>query len=442
MRLSNYNSYKDSGIEWLGKIPMHWDTNRTTDICKNNKRKNKKLKEDNLLSLSYGCIVNKDINTAIGLLPANFSAYQIVEKGYIILRLTDLQNDKKSLRVGFAKERGIITSAYLGLNFNKKVNSKYSYYLLHCYDIKKVFYSQGGSMRQSMKFDDFKTIPHLTPPFFEQNAITNFLDKKTKAIDKKTDLLEQKILKYKELRKAIINNVFTRGLNKNIKLKERSIECIGEIPEHWKEIRMKDIGSLYSGLSGKSGTDFNQEQNENNRSFLPFTNIASNTYVKTNELGTVVINDGEKQNRVRKNDLFFLMSSEGYDDVGKSSLLDADISETYLNSFCKGFRILNKQIDPKYLNWLLLSTAYRENLITQGKGFTRINLKMDKINDFKISIPPTLSEQVEIVKFIDDKTTTIDSIIQNIEKQIVTLAELKKTLINDVVTGKLCVLNN
>ena len=219
--------------------------------------------------------------------------------------------------------------------------------------------------------------------------------------------------------------------------KDSGVAWLGEIPEHWECKRMKDIGSLYSGLSGKSGDDFNQDNNENNRGFIPFTNIANNTYLDRSHLGKVVIKPTEKQNQVKKDDLFFLMSSEGYEDIGKSAVLKDEISETYLNSFCKGFRITKENISAYFLNYLLLSSTYREKMIVQGKGFTRINLKIEKVNNFSISIPTTIEEQKAIANYLDEKTSKIDAIVSNIENQINHLKELRKALINDVVTGKI-----
>lgn len=225
-----------------------------------------------------------------------------------------------------------------------------------------------------------------------------------------------------------------------MKLKDSGIEWIGEVPEHWIAVRLKDIGSLYSDLSGKSGDDFNQENNPNNKGFIPFTNIANNTYLDKEHLGTVVISEKENQNQVRKNDLFFLMSSENFEDIGKTALLSDEVKETYLNSFCKGFRISYKNADSYFINYLLFGKSYRHILSIEGKGFTRINLKMEKVNDFCILIPPSKSEQTAIATYLDTKTQTIDNITNNLKKQIETLKELRKTLINDVVTGKIKVI--
>jgi type I restriction enzyme S subunit len=268
----------------------------------------------------------------------------------------------------------------------------------------------------------------------EQTQIANYLDTKTQAIDKKINLLTTKIEYYKELRKTIINNAVTKGLDKNVMLKESELGF--DIPTIWQSYRLKDIGYLYSGLSGKAGDDFNQDDNPNNKGFIPFTNIANNTYLKKDHLGTVVVFDNEKQNKVRKGDIFFLMSSEGYEDIGKTAVLDEDIKDTYLNSFCKGYRLNKRFCYPSFVNYLLLSTSYRSQLITEGKGFTRINLKMEKVTDFIVYLPPTKQEQTEIATYLDAKTSTIDKITTNLQTQIETLKELRKTLINDVVTGK------
>ena len=130
---------KDSGIPWVGQIPEHWDSRFLFQVSKEHYISNKNVLHQNLLSLSYGKIVNKDINKTDGLLPANFDTYQVVEDGNLILRLTDLQNDHKSLRVGLVTQEGIITSAYVCLETFDSILPKFLYYQLHSFDIKKVF---------------------------------------------------------------------------------------------------------------------------------------------------------------------------------------------------------------------------------------------------------------------------------------------------------------
>ena len=131
------------------------------------------------------------------------------------------------------------------------------------------------------------------------------------------------------------------------------------------------------------------------------------------------------------------MSSEGFDDIGKSAVLSEDLEDTYLNSFCKGFRVNPKVVNPYFLNYLLLSHQYRQLLILEGKGFTRINLKMSKINDFTVYIPPTIDEQNKIVGFLDLNMKRIEGLLDNIEKQNKRIELLKDVLINNSFSGNL-----
>lgn len=174
---------KDSGIEWIGEIPKDWKVHPVYVYFEEGKTKNYRMQEQNLLSLSYGRIIRKDINTNGGLLPASFNTYNVINAGDIIIRPTDLQNDKRSLRTGIVKEQGIITSAYIDLRPKDNVNSAYYHYLLHCYDIIKVFYNMGNGVRQGLNFSEFAKLLLLEPTTVEQQQIADFLDTKCSEID-------------------------------------------------------------------------------------------------------------------------------------------------------------------------------------------------------------------------------------------------------------------
>ncbi|QLQ63580.1 MULTISPECIES: hypothetical protein [Providencia] len=145
-RYKVYPEYKDSGVEWVGEIPTYWFVKPTFSVFDPTVTKNTEGQESIVLSLSYGNIIERDVDTNFGLLPESFNTYQIVNDGDLILRLTDLQNDKKSLRVGLVKQTGIITSAYLKLKANKSIEPRFAYRLLHSYDTTKVFYGMGGGL--------------------------------------------------------------------------------------------------------------------------------------------------------------------------------------------------------------------------------------------------------------------------------------------------------
>lgn len=298
----------------------------------------------------------------------------------------------------------------------KEYDLDFLYYLLQFMNLNQ--YAQSTAAQPGLSVNFIRTLFCLIPEKSQQKRIADFLDAKTQKIDARIELLEKKKERYTTLRKALIN------------------EAVDGEGKGWKTVRMKDIGVLYSGLSGKSGDDFQDEENPNNKPFIPFTNIFNNDIIDPTKLGYVVMNPDDNQNVVQKNDLFFLMSSEDYDGLGKNSLLTVNLEETYLNSFCKGFRIKSKEIFPEFLNYLLQSFNYRNRLKIEGKGFTRMNLKSEKIACFSITYPQ-IEKQKEIVQFLDTKTKIIDEIILNIERQIDSLKTYRRALINEAVTGKL-----
>ena len=186
--MQGYHTYKDSEVEGIGTVPTSWDISPLFTVASESKISNKGMIENNLLSLSYGRIIQKDIETLGGLLPGSFETYQVVNENDIIFRLTDLQNDKRSLRSAICDERGIITSAYVAVT-PKKIRPKFMHYLMRSYDETKVFYNLGSGMRQSLKYDELKRLPLVTPPESDQEQIENFLDRETARIDQ---LVEKK----------------------------------------------------------------------------------------------------------------------------------------------------------------------------------------------------------------------------------------------------------
>lgn len=201
---------KDSGIPWIGQIPVHWDMKYLFQVAHEHYISNKDIHHQNLLSLSYGKIVHKDINTTEGLLPASFDTYQIIEPGNIVFRFTDLQNDHKSLRVGLSKETGIITSAYIAVEVDTiYILPEYFYYTLHSFDIKKLFYSMGGGLRQSLNYNGIRKLYLPIPPLEEQKAIVSFVDNKIKKIEVMIQSLESEIDRLTEYKQRLISDVVT-----------------------------------------------------------------------------------------------------------------------------------------------------------------------------------------------------------------------------------------
>ena len=200
---------KDSGIPWIGKIPQQWNIEPIYLHFYQGKNKNNLGKEKNLLSLSYGKIIRKNINSVGGLLPSSYNTYNIVEAGDIIIRPTDLQNDKRSLRTGLVTEHGIITSAYLDLKPKTKNSSRYYHYLLHAYDIQKVFYNMGNGVRQGLNFSEFSKLKILVPNLKNQLAISDYLDNLNKKISKIILNKKSQLEKLNQYKQSIIYEYVT-----------------------------------------------------------------------------------------------------------------------------------------------------------------------------------------------------------------------------------------
>ena len=200
---------KESSIPWVKSIPAEWSEQPLKILFNNRKNKNTDCAEVNLLSLSYGRIIRKDINSNEGLLPENFSGYNIIEPNDIVLRLTDLQNDHRSLRTGLVTEHGIITSAYVTLCPKTDINSEYYHYLLHSYDIQKVFYTLGEGIRQSLKYEDLSKVLVPVPSRKEQDDIVRYLNGLSETVDKAIDKHNQLISKLQEYKQSLIYNAVT-----------------------------------------------------------------------------------------------------------------------------------------------------------------------------------------------------------------------------------------
>ncbi len=197
---------KDSGIDWIGQIPEHWEIKMLCQIAKPKKNLKPTNKMYPVLSLSYGRIIQKkDINA--GLVPTTYDNYQLVIEGDIILRFTDLQNDHTSLRTGLVQQEGIITSAYTCIRPNKI--SEYLHMLLHSCDIHKVFYGMGSGIRQSIGYKDVRYMKLPFPPLKEQIDIVKFIDKQINKINSYIKGTQTQVSLLQEYRTRLVADVVT-----------------------------------------------------------------------------------------------------------------------------------------------------------------------------------------------------------------------------------------
>ena len=422
--MERYSEYKDSGVKWLGEIPSHWEVVRGLGVFSENKSKNTQLENSTVLSLSYGkIIVKKDIDS--GLVPEEYSSYQIVRPGCIIVRSTDLQNDKTSLRIGYVCDEGIITSAYLGLQVKGNNNDKYLYYFLHDWDITKEIYRHGNGLRQSLSWNDLRDNSVLLPPLSEQDAIVRYLDSATSEIDKAIAMQQKMIDLLNERKQIIIQNAVTKGLDENVEMKESGVEWIGRIPKHWKVRKIKTVANFNPLPQRKFQQDEIVGYLPMERLGLGSMNPSEISYGKM-PVGLNYIEDG---------DVVIAKVTPCFEN-GKIA-----IAKNLKNGCAFGtseiFVYRPIKIDSVFLLYSLqneqLKNKCASTMMGTG-GLKRVNASFAK--NVYITFPPTEKEQNEIGLFLENKISTFNKTIENIQRQITLLQERKQIIINEVVTGK------
>ena len=414
---------KDSKIEWVGEIPEAWGTMPL--YCFYSERKNINIfgREQNLLSLSYGEIIRKDINTSEGLLPSNYNGYNIVEADDIIIRPTDLQNDKRSLRTGLVKERGIITSAYIALKPKCGANSRYNHYLLHSYDISKVFYNMGNGVRQGLNYDEFAKLVVLVPSLEEQQRIADFLDRECERIDGLKADIEEQIETLEKYKRSVITETVTHGLDPAAPMKDSKV-WYGQIPQGWIAIKGKYIF-----------TQRNERGNHIELQLLSPTQkygvIPQDMYEELSGMSAVKLNDNTNfamLKTIHKGD--YCISLRSFQGGFEYSDYEGVVSPAYqvfypIIQICGGYyKYLFKEA-----SFIDVMNSYTISL-RDGK-----NIAFDDFGNTYIPVP-SYSDQKAIADYLDNKCAQIDELIAQKQSQIETLEAYKKSLIFEYVTGK------
>lgn len=405
--MEQYAQMKNSGVAWIQDIPATWGVRVLFQLADQVKNKNKDLSEKNLLSLSYGRIKRKDIDSPEGLLPESFDGYNIIEADDIVLRLTDLQNDHTSLRVGQAKERGIITSAYTTLRPSFLVNPQYLYYVIHAYDLIKGFYGMGAGVRQGLNYDEVKTIKVPLPPSDEQSHIASYLDGQVSQINSVIEETQKSIEEYKQWNASIIYEAVTKGINKCSNMRESGIDIIGAIPQKWNLKRLKFLCEISTG---------NQDTQDAEPSGLyPF-------YVRS----PIV----ERSNKFTFDGEGILMAGDG---AGAGRIFHHAFGKYAIHQRVYCFHHFN-DINPRFL-FYFLSSRFSVEMDKGSAKSTVPSVRLPMLQNFRVCIPSAI-EQEAIVDYLDSKTSVIDEIISNKQAIISDLESYKRSLIYETVTGK------
>ena len=407
----------DSGISWVGKIPSSWNIHPLYYYFIEHKQKNRLGEETNLLSLSYGKIIRKDINTSEGLLPENFNGYNIIDEGDIVLRLTDLQNDKKSLRTGLVTERGIITSAYVTLRPRIEICSRYFQYLLHAYDVQKVLYNMGNGVRQGLNFSELSKMLLVEPDITTQVRISNFLDAKCAEIDQLVTDIREQIDALEQYKRSTVTEKVSKGMNPEIEMKDSGIQWIGRTPKHWDCIR------------GKYILRYIQKP------------------VKDDDGVITCFRDGDVTLRSNRREDGFTMADK---EIGYQGIDVGDLVVHGMDGFAGAIgisdsrgkaspvlNVLDTEQNKRYIMYFLRSMAYSDVFLALATGIRvrSCDLRWNKLSELFYPVPP-IEEQDSIVEYIDTVITKTNAIIEDKKNQIDVLNEYKKSLIYEYVTGK------
>ena len=423
--MSRYDRYKDSGVKWIGEIPSHWEVGKMREFFSEKKELSKDGTEK-LLSVSEYTGITPSTN----------------EEGENISRSKSLIGYKKCsvsdlvINIMLAWKRGLAISPFNGIVSpsycvfsTKGLNPNFANYLLRT-DLYIAEFKRNSTgiieSRLRMYPDDFKNIQCIKPPLGEQEAIVAYLDKETGDIDKAIEAQQKLIEALNERKQIIITNAVTKGLNPEAPLKDSGIDWLGQIPEHWEIRRLK---WLISGSMQYGANESPDEFSESLPRYIRITDISKEGKLKKE--GAVSLSERKaKKFLLDKGDILFARSGAT---VGKTFLFNEDFSACFAGYL---IRIkCNSNMVPEFLLYFTQSSVYENWKNYIFNKATIQNIGADKY--ITLSIPlPIVSEQKEIVKFINDKISPLNAQTTNCEKMISLLLERKQIIINDVVTGK------
>ena len=423
--MERYSEYKDSGVQWLGEIPSHWDMLALKHILKLRKKLvGKQSYKYDLLSLTLQGIIKRDIDNPTGKFPSSFDTYQEVNAGDFVF--CNFDNEETPRAVGLSEYKGMITGAYDVLSCkNSNLTNRYLiYYFLYVDDAKR-FKPLYKGLRKTVPFDSFMSYKIPVPSIEEQLAIALYLDTTTAKIDEAIAQQQKMIDLLNERKQIIINNAVTKGLNPDVPMKDSGVDWIGEIPEHWEFVKLKRYCKIRTGKTPSTTKEYYFE-NGDIKWFTP------------GDLNKFELVDSERKVTYRAQleqacnmfpaNTVYLVGIGGT--IGKVGFCE---TEATCNQQINAIIPNCKKINHKYLAHLIQSTKVQILRIANFSTLPIIN--QDRTGSLNIVVPP-ISEQESIVNILENKSAPINAAIKAAEKQISLLQERKKIIINDVVTGK------
>lgn len=351
--------------------------------------------------------------------------YKMVDVGDLVINPMNVTIGS----VGVSEYSGCLSGVYLVLKPKTSVNSKYYHYLFHDKGFQKYLktISYGiMEIRESINKTEFFQFKIPKPSVDEQKEIVSYLDKKTNQINELIRKIEQKIELLKEQRTSLINEVVTKGLNPDVDMKDSGVEWIGEIPSHWEITKVKFISNLV--IDGSHHTPTYTD------SGVPFLRVTDLHNERVDLDKVKFISEEEHQNlvkRTRPERGDVLLSKNGT--IGLTKVIDWDWEFSIFVSLC--LIKFKETFLPELFSYFFQSSIVDSQIKESSKQSTVTNLHLDKIRELLLINPP-VSEQLQMIEYLDEQTKEIDKAILIEEKRIKLLNEYKQSLISEVVTGK------
>ena len=415
---------KDSGIEWIGQIPEEWSLVPIRAVFEEVTDKNYDGSVKNALKFTYGAIVPK----------TNFEAdnddyvantilnYTVVEPGTIVLNGLNLNFDFVSQRIGLVKNKGVITSAYIAFKpLGERVSPEYATYLFKAYDGCKALHNMGGGVRKILNFSEFKRYYVCFPTLLEQQAIVTYLDAKCAEIDSLSADIQSEIDTLEAYKQTVIAGAVTKGVEKDVPLKDSGMAWCKRIPVHWEVIPSK---YLFAN-SDLRRLDGDEQLTASQRHGI----ITQTEYMERENAKIVFANQGlENWKHVSPND--FIISLRSFQGGLELSEVSGCITWHYVVLKAK------KPVFHRYYKWLFKSSVYITAL-QRTCNFIRDGQDLRYSNFAQVPLPlPPIAEQKKIADYLDGKCRDIDDIIALKREQLAVLADYKKSVIYEYVTGK------
>ncbi len=434
--MERYSEYKDSGVQWLGEIPSHWEMRSLKYCCSLKGRIGwNGLRSEEFQYSSYAYLVTGQ--DFIGSEIDWSKCYQISqerydEDPYIQLNNGDMLITKDGTIGKVAKVTNLDKPACLnsGIFVIKQKDAFFNQgflYWMFCSNVLKEFnvYTQTGATIAHLYQNVFENMPCILPPVSEQQAIASYLDAATSKIDAAIAQQQKMIDLLNERKQIIINNAVTKGLNPDAPMKDSGVDWIGEIPEHWSLIPIKHIIKFINGYA----FDSNDFKSDGDIPVIRISNI-SDGQVCLDDIAYVSYKKELEPYVTHKGDLLIAMSGATTGKVG----FDFD-GGLYINQRVGAIRSEHQQFVYYWLN----SSFFKEYVLLSALGSAQPNISSKGISNFQICLP-TKEEIEEISCYIKRELNKITPALSNAIRQISLLQERKQIIINEVVTGKVKVI--